>query len=383
MSKPLKGRAAKAERETRKPQQGMLLAGLGQQFAEAVPMTLQRFLHMPEQDRPLFVVSDGMGVDSSGVLEGLRRLGLRPDVILHADTGDEHPATVAFRQIRQEWLRKIGFPEFVMVKRPPGQAVTKRKTAFSTLGEKCLTYETLPSDAFGKKGCSVEWKIEPQESWLAKDPRAQELWARGGRVVKAIGYDAGVKDSARAWKLTNDKHYEYVYPLREWGWDRVRIVAELRAVNAPIPPKSSCYFCPQSKPWEIARLVRDQPHLADKIIEIEDAARPGLRGIEGFWRSTIIGSRPGKGGVRVPTGAIPKPGSMALFIRQLRADPAMMQHYLDLEPEEAVYKGRVGGPPQFVGVGGVDAAPKSVHRHLTILDEDHEDEDEDEDDEVA
>lgn len=367
--KALKGRAATAAKALAGRQQAMLFGGLVAASVPVPPMTLQVLASKPAGERPLFVVSDGMGVDSSGMLEGLRRLGLRPDVILHADTGDEKPETVAFREVRQRWLRSVGFPEFVMVRRPPGVAQKRRKTPFATLGEKVLAYETLPSDAFGKKGCSVEWKIEPQERKLAQDPRAQALWARGGRVVKAIGYDAGAKDSARAWKLTNDAHYEYVYPLREWGWDRARIIAELRAVGAPIPPKSSCIFCPQNKPWEIVHLAQSHPDLADRIIEIEDAARPGLRGIEGLWRNTVIGSRPGKNGVRVPTGAVAKPGSMAQFIREIRERPELAQHYLDMEPNEDTYEGPVGGVPQFVGVGAGFAA--RAHRHLPLLESVH------------
>ena len=339
------------------------LAGPAASFAElaaqlaappAPPMTLRRLLAMPARRRPLFVVADGMGVDSTGMLEGLRRLGVRPDVILHAETGDEWPETIAFREERQRWLRSIGFPEFVMVRRNPGVSEVTGM-AFSTLGEKCLAYRTLPGQAFGKKSCSSEWKIRPQEAWLAKHPRAQALWARGGKVVKAIGYDYGYRDSRRAHQLTNDERYEYVYPLREWGWDRPRIKAELRAAGIPIPPKSACYHCPASKAWEIARLVRDYPALADRIIAIEDTAQPNLRGIEGLWGRTVKGFR----------GAIPKPGAMAQFIRALRRDPAMLDRYLAMEPPEEEYTGPVGGLPQFLD--GRDPVPSK--RRLPLLEE--------------
>ena len=320
----------------------------------APPMTLRRLLAIPARRRPLFVLADGMGVDSTGMLEGLRRLGVRPDFILHAETGDEWPETVAFREERQRWLRSIGFPEFVMVRRSPGVSEVTGM-AFSTLGEKCLAYRTLPGQAFGKKSCSSEWKIRPQEAWLAKHPRAQALWARGGKVVKAIGYDYGYRDSRRAHQLTNDERYEYVYPLREWGWDRPRIKAELRAAGIPIPPKSACYHCPASKAWEIARLVRDYPALADRIIAIEDTAQPNLRGIEGLWGRTVKGFR----------GAIPKPGAMAQFIRALRRDPAMLDRYLAMEPPEEEYAGPVGGLPQFLD----DRDPVPSKRRLPLLEE--------------
>ena len=118
------------------------------------PMTLERFLALPASRRPMFVVSDGMGVDSLAMLIGLWRLRLRPDAILHADTGDEHPETVAYRDERRRWLRSVGFPDLTIVRRAP--SVSKvTGLPFSTLGEKCVAYHTLPSLAFaGGKACS-------------------------------------------------------------------------------------------------------------------------------------------------------------------------------------------------------------------------------------
>jgi hypothetical protein len=316
----------------------------------SAPLTLRDFIAMPPEQRPLFVVSDGIGVDSTAMLVGLWRLGLRPDVVLHADTGDEHPATVAYREHRRAWLRSIGFPDLTIVRRPPSRS-KKTGRAFSTLGEKCLANETLPSLAFGGKACSVEWKIRPQEQWLKRYEPAQRTWASGHKVVKAIGYDAGPLDSRRAHDLTSDAAYDYVYPLREWLWDRARAAAEIRAAGLPVPRKSACVFCPASKPWEIAELVRDWPEIADRIVEIEDTARPHLREVEGLWRKAIKGMR----------GAVARPGSMALFIRALRADPALLRRYLDMAPAEPIAVGDdIGAVPTFKG------APASVSKRRRL-----------------
>lgn len=314
-------------------------------------MTLQDFLALPVRERPLFVVSDGMGVDSTAMLVALKRLGLRPDVILHADTGDEHPETVVYREARRTWLRSVGFPDLTMVQRPPSRSGRTGKS-FRTLAEKCIANETLTGIAFGGKSCSVEWKIKPQERYLRGHAGARATWATGRRVVKAIGYDIGPIDSRRAHNLTSDKHYNYVYPLRELGWDRERAAAEIRAEGLPVPRKSSCYHCTAMKPWELAELVRDWPELADMIIAMEEAAGPRLRKSEGLWRRTVKGQR----------GAVPRPGSMAVFIRQLRADPTRIDHYLAMKPVPRSVRGvMLGGVPQF------KAAPPSRRRHLTVL----------------
>lgn len=255
--------------------------------------------------------------------------------MLHADTGDEHVRTVAYRETRRAWLASVGFPDLTIVRRAPSvQGNRKRRdgrkdVTYSTLGQNCIENRTLPSLAFGFKGCSEKWKIEPQNAWTEKWPPAHRTWGHGQRVVKLIGYDAGPKDSRRAHDLTSDTQYQYVYPLRDEGWDRARCIAEIRAEGVPVPRKSACVFCPASKTWEIAEIVRDYPEIADYICKVEDTARPHLTSIEGLWRQETKGTR----------GGVPKPGSMADFIRALRTDPALMKRHLALAPPEERHGG--------------------------------------------
>jgi hypothetical protein len=49
---------------------------------------------------PPLVLSYGMGVDSTAVLIGWRRLGRRPDLIMFADVGSEHDSTYRYRPCR-------------------------------------------------------------------------------------------------------------------------------------------------------------------------------------------------------------------------------------------------------------------------------------------
>ena len=287
-------------------------------------MNLALYLSIPQAWRPPLMVADGMGVDSTAMLVGLHARGIRPDAILHADTGDEHPETNAYREERRRWLASVGFPELTIVRREasvPGlRRDGTRGESYATLGANCIANGTLPSLAFGFKGCSVKWKIEPQNSWTRTWEPARRAWAHGQRVVKLIGYDAGPKDSQRSHDLVSDDAYVYVYPLREWGWERERCTAEILGAGVALPRKSACVFCPASKPHEIAALVRDYPAVADYIVEIEEAAAPNLTSIEGLWRKTVKGTR----------GATPRPGSMATFIRELRADPAKLRRHLPL-----------------------------------------------------
>lgn len=293
--------------------------------------TLDKYTRIPGAWRPPLMVADGMGVDSTAMLVHLHQIGLRPDAVLHADTGDEHPETNAYREERRHWLEVVCFPELTIVRRAPAKQGTRARrdgktdVTYSTLGENCLSNATLPGLAFGKKSCSEKWKIEPQDRWTARWAPAQRAWARGQRVVKLIGYDAGPADSRRAHNLTGDHRYVYVYPLRDLGWDRERCVTEIVQAGVKLPRKSACFYCPASKTWEIAALVRDHPDLADYIMAMEAAAAPNLRGSEGLWRATVKGTR----------GAVARPGDMTSFILALRADPAMMRRHLALAPSYA------------------------------------------------
>ena len=65
-------------------------------------------------------------------------------------------------------------------------------------------------------------------------------------------------------------HERRVYPLLDLGITRNecrRIIAE---AGLPIPPKSSCFFCPFKKPSEFAEMRRDDPDLFEAAAQVED-----------------------------------------------------------------------------------------------------------------
>lgn len=286
------------------------------------PQVAQLGLFAPA--RAPLVVADGLGVDSTAMLLGYFQRGIRPDLILHADTGSEHPGTVAYIPERRRWLAEVGFPDLIIVRRAP--VVNGKMGSYSTLEQNCTTNLTLPSLAFGRKACSIAWKREPQNKYVRTWEPAQIAWAAGLKVVKAIGYDAGPKDARRSF-IEDDDEYSYTYPLRLWSWDRERCIEEIHRAGLPVPRKSACFFCPSSKPHEVAELVDEHPDLADRIIEMERRAAPHLRTIAGLWRSPVKGrpaipAKPacGKKPARPARPAIARrPGSMTEFIEELRA----------------------------------------------------------------
>ncbi|MFT3773024.1 MAG: phosphoadenosine phosphosulfate reductase [Minicystis sp.] len=244
------------------------------------------------------------------MLVGLHQRGIRPDLVLFADTGGEKPETYAYEAVMQRWLASVGFPPVTTVKLG---TVNGKLGTYSTLEENCLVNHTLPSLAFGYKSCSLKWKVAPMDRFVEGWPPAIEAWTAGRKVTRAIGYDAGPKDAKRAWNIAEDDRYEYVYPLREWGWGRDRCAAEIEAAELPVPPKSACFFCPATKPDELAVLIDQHPELADRIVALEATAKPYLKTIDGLWRKPVTGLR----------GGTPRPGSMTEFIVEQRKRPSL------------------------------------------------------------
>lgn len=207
------------------------------------------------------VVAYGGGVNSTAMLVEMHRRGIKPDLILFADTGGERPETYAGVQQVSQWCLDHGFPGIVTVRN-----YTK------TLEQDCVDRNALPSVAYGWKICSHRWKVRPQEKFL-------NAWKeKGEHYTKAIGFDAGEERRA---KSSTDKSCTNWFPLIEWGiWrdDCVAICVQERLPTA----KSSCFFCPSMKKPEIVRLAQEHPDLLERALYMERNAN--LTTIKGLGR---------------------------------------------------------------------------------------------------
>lgn len=224
------------------------------------------------------VIADGLGVNSTALLIKLKRLNLCPDLILFAETGPEKLETEAYLEIRQNWLRGAGFPELTVVRRR-GVRVPDQ-----SLEEQCLRTGTLPSLAYGRKSCSLKWKVAPQDKFCNHWLPALRCWQSGQRVIKAIGYDAGPSDGRRV-RNFRDPKYRFWYPLREFGLDRAACIDLIRTEGLPVPCKSACFFCPATKKPELVRLQHQHPDLVSRALAIEQRALPNLRSVRGLGRN--------------------------------------------------------------------------------------------------
>jgi hypothetical protein len=240
-------------------------------------------------DRPI-MVSLGMGVDSVAMTIALIQMGRVPDLIIFADTGGERPETYAYIETFNNWLRQFGIQVTIARYMPV-------KAPYSSLEGELRTNNTLPGIALSMKSCSIKWKQEGIHQYLAGVPAkgnrpgqpgwqpALDCWARGEKVVKLIGFDAGSKDRRRT-GISGDEMYDIIYLLRELGMDRLDCARLIRSVGLPIPLKSACFFCSANKPAELLWLHHHHPDLFRRALIIETNALPKLEKSEGLWRNT-------------------------------------------------------------------------------------------------
>ena len=227
------------------------------------------------------VVAYGGGTNSTAMLIGMYHKNIPIDLILFADPGGEQPHTYAYLPVMDNWLAQHGLPEIQIV------TYQDKDGNRLTLEQECLRSGTLPAIAYGYKKCSLKHKIGPQEKFCNNHPPCREVWARGGKVFKYIGYDVGEqrrKEGAKEYD-EGDTKYTKVYALMDWGWTREDCIAAIQQEGLPLPGKSSCFFCPSMKKKEIRTLYHQHRDLYERAIAIEDSAKPNLTSVKGLGRN--------------------------------------------------------------------------------------------------
>lgn len=219
------------------------------------------------------VLSFGGGVNSTALLIYMWWLGEKPDLILFSDTGGEKPETYKHVHIMRSWAQDRGMRFEIVSNAGRGDG--------ETLEEYLLDRNSLPSLAYGYRGCSQSWKRNPMDRFVKEWEPAKAAWLNGHKVVRCIGIDAS--ESRRA-VLTEDKRFIYRYPLVRDKIDREQCIKIIKDEGIEVPPKSSCFFCPAMKRHEVLKLANDHPDLLARALDIEaNATYHTLKGLGVRW----------------------------------------------------------------------------------------------------
>jgi len=236
----------------------------------------------PDPNSPI-IVSYGGGTNSTAMLIAMVLKGIKPDLILFADTGGELPETYDWVNTFSDWLIAEGFPVIEWVKYTQVEG-SRRTFTYSTLEEECLIKKALPSKAYGFATCSMKYKVGPQQKYLKQWCLSQEIKAIPRQFVGIhTGEMSRLLDKTGKIRQMEQEGIRQEYPLIEWGLNQENCNALIKSVGFPVPSKSSCFFCPNRKISEIVELKEKHPELYQRAVEMEQNA--DLRSLKGLGRT--------------------------------------------------------------------------------------------------
>lgn len=218
---------------------------------------------------PLLSISYGGGVQSTAllVLAAQRRIDF--PLFLFCNVGDksENPATLEYvKQHAKPFADRHGI-ELVTLRRVMVRSGETRDLydEITRPGSKAHKIPVkLSNGKPGSRSCTVDYKI---------GVIGRELKRRGAtpenRATVGIGISLDEIERADGGK-NRGPHEQIVYPLLDLGLRRTDCARIIRSAGLPVPPKSSCWFCPMHRPdvWHEQR--RNEPELFEKSCQLEE-----------------------------------------------------------------------------------------------------------------
>jgi hypothetical protein len=212
--------------------------------------------------------SFGGGVQSMTALVMAASGELDYRTFLMANVGDdsEHPGTLRY-------LHRYAIPyaeahglELVVLDRIMKRTRTVR-TLYQDLtreGSRSLKIPVRMSNgAPGTRSCTASFKIAVI---------GDELKRRGATADNqaTVGIGISLDEIVRANKRRCEPHEQIEYPLLERGIRRIDCARIIRRAGLPVPPKSSCWFCPFHRPEAWHDMRRNEPELFEKACQLEE-----------------------------------------------------------------------------------------------------------------
>lgn len=212
------------------------------------------------------VISYGGGVQSTALLVLAAHGQIDYSTLLFANVGDdsEHPATLAYiRNVAAPYAAGAGI-ELLQLRR------IRRDGTTETLMERLSRPDTrsipipvrMANGAPGRRSCTADFKIKVVGRWL----RQHGATANEPAVV---GIGISVDEIHRANRRRSEPHEQVEYPLLDLRLRRDDCERIIESAGLPVPPKSSCFFCPfrTVDAWHQQR--REDPALFARSIELE------------------------------------------------------------------------------------------------------------------
>lgn len=243
-------------------------------------------LSRPLEGNPLRVISHGGGVQTVALCLMAARgdIGPMPDYAVFADTGGEGSETYRYL----DWLQeRVPFPILRARKDGPTLAETAIAVASGQRGREGANlppwFTRQPDGQRGMmpKHCSGAFKRDV----VVKEIRRLLGYIDGRRVVSSgpvVEQWLGIsRDEIERVKTTRKRYPHMRYPLIEMNLTRRDCITWLQDRQYPVPPKSSCVFCPYRTNDQWRQLRDNAPEDFAEAVRVDHAIRGGSSGHTG------------------------------------------------------------------------------------------------------
>lgn len=194
---------------------------------------------------------------------------VRYDYFLFCNVGDdsEYPGTLDyFEKIALPFAQHHGLNLIQLRKtKRDGSIETLRGRIFSTARSVPIPAR-LSNGAPGNRTCTADFKIRVVAKWLRQHGATPDNPATTGLGISTDEIHRARTDSGIP-------HQMLEYPLIDRMLSRKDCIKIIQSAGLPVPPKSSCFFCPYHSPAEWMRLRREEPELFERAVEIDKRIR--------------------------------------------------------------------------------------------------------------
>ncbi len=216
----------------------------------------------------LKVFSFGGGVQSVAceMLAAQGQLDYQHFAFCNVGDDSENPATLAYyRDYALPYVQSHGLHLFELryTRRDGSQETLFQRLTRS--GSRSIGIPVRMSNgAPGRRACTVDFKIKQVDRWL----RSAGAVSSGAMVGLGISFDERLRvrypltDPETPWKQRE-------YPLVDRCIDRAQCLEIIKRAGLPVPPKSSCWFCPYHSRQEWQDMRHAQPDLFGRAVALE------------------------------------------------------------------------------------------------------------------
>ena len=207
------------------------------------------------------VFSFGGGVQSTAalVLASQGRIDFTTFLFCNVGSDSENPATLDYvKNIAMPYAIEYGLNLLELHKLRNGEPDTVYTNIVKSRASIGIPVY-MRSGAPGNRSCTIDYKVKVVEKWLRE---------HNGYPAE-IGIGFSLDEFQRVTSLHDSEKKRNVYPLIDLRLSRHDCTKIITDAGLPVPPKSSCYFCPfhSMAVWQDMR--HTQPDLFEKSVDLE------------------------------------------------------------------------------------------------------------------